>query len=335
MPDQASSARFAELQSILRCNACGSGLEPATDGFLCAACGQRFPLLRGTLRCVGPDNYADSFGWQWQRYDQTQMDDLTRRESEMDFLRKAGLTPEELHGKLVLDVGCGMGRYADVVTRWGAKVVGIDLSAAAEVAARNLADRDFFAVQADVFALPFAPESFDYIYSIGVLHHTPDCEKAVKSLTQFLKPGGTLAVWLYSGYHKWYRFSDIYRKVTSRMSRQHLHRILAVTVPVLNAVDRGLRVVPGIGRPLAGLVNYVFPVNRSPIAEWRVLDTFDWYSPKYQSKHTYEEVFPWLTSCGLENLRVGEVPIAVRGRKPPKPARDQEAEPAAAEVSSV
>ena len=327
MPDQAPSARFAELQSILRCSACGSGLEPTADGLRCVACGQSFPLVRNTLRFVGSDSYADSFGWQWQRYDRTQMDDLTRRESELDFRRKTGLTPEELRGKLVLDVGCGMGRYADVVTRWGGRVVGIDLSAAAEVAARNLADRDFFALQADVFALPFAPESFDYIYSIGVLHHTPDCEKAVKSLPPFLKPGGTLAVWLYSGYNKWYRFSDIYRRVTSRMPSQRLHRILAVTVPFLNGVNRGLRLLPGIGRPLAGLVNYVFPVNRNPIPDWRVLDTFDWYSPTYQSKHTYEEVFPWLTSCGLENLQVGAVAVAARGRKPQNSGRSERADP--------
>src|SRR5947199_61256 len=70
--------------------------------------------------------------------------------------------------KLVLDVGCGMGRFADVATRWGAHVVCVDLSLAAEVAARNLADRSATFFQADVFNLPFASESFDYIYSIGV-----------------------------------------------------------------------------------------------------------------------------------------------------------------------
>ena len=61
---------------------------------------------------------------------------------------------------------------------------------------KNLSDREFIAFQADVFSLPFAPETFDCIYSMGVLHHTPDCEKAVKVLPQYLKPGGTLAVWL-------------------------------------------------------------------------------------------------------------------------------------------
>jgi hypothetical protein len=54
--------------------------------------------------------------------------------------------------------------------------------------------------------------------------------------------------------------------------------------------------------------------NENPT--WRVLDTFDWYSPWYQSKHTYEEVFRWFEDCGLENLRVIEQPIAVQGTRP-------------------
>jgi SAM-dependent methyltransferase len=194
--------------------------------------------------------------------------------------------------------------------------VGIDLSAAAEVAARNLRDREFVALQADVFAMPFALERFDFIYSIGVLHHTPDCERAVKALPPYLKPGGTLAVWLYSGYNKWYRFSDIYRKVTTRLSPQALHSFLKLAVPVINGVDSGLRALPIVGRPMSGMVRHVFPVNRSPQRSWRVLDTFDWYSPKYQSKHTYEQVFGWFEDCGMEDLRVGRTPIAVRGRKP-------------------
>jgi 2-polyprenyl-3-methyl-5-hydroxy-6-metoxy-1,4-benzoquinol methylase len=266
-------------------------------------------------RFVNADNYADSFGFQWQRYSRTQLDHDNVRESEAHFRKRTGFNPEQLKGKLVLDVGCGMGRFAEVASRWGARVIGIDLSVAAEVAARNLADRDFVAFQADVFHLPFAPESFDFIYSIGVLHHTPDCEQAVKVLPQFLKPGGTLAVWLYSGYNKWYRFTDIYRKYTHRLSPTTLHRLLKVAVPFFYHLDRFVSAIPVIGKPMGGVIHHVFPVNRQSDPEARVLDTFDWYSPKYQSKHTYEEVFRWFEDCGLEDLHVGETPISVRGSR--------------------
>ena len=315
--DQGPSQLSSELLGLLRCSACNAPLGNPSEGYQCTNCGRNYPVVRDVPRFVGTQNYAQSFGFQWQRYDRTQLDGAERCHSEMQFQLKTGFSPGELKGKLVLDVGCGMGRFAEVATRWGARVVGVDLSAAAEVAARNLADRDFIAFQADVFALPFVPESFDYIYSIGVLHHTPDCEAAVKALPRYLKPGGSLAVWVYSGYNNWYRFSDLYRRITHRMRPTTLHNILRIAVPFFYSVDRCLRAMPGgVGKPLAGLVHHVFPVNRNPDPQWRVLDTFDWYSPKYQSKHTYEQVFHWFESSGLEDLHVGQIPVSVRGRKP-------------------
>jgi len=306
-----------DLRAILRCLNCGASLDSdASGGYVCPACKRAYPFVNGIARFVDAQHYAASFGFQWHRYQKTQLDHDEVRESERHFLMKTALRPEELKGKLVLDVGCGMGRFAEVATRWGARVVGIDLSAAAEVAAKNLANREFVAFQADVFALPFAPETFDVIYSVGVLHHTPDCEAAVKSLEKFLKPGGILAVWLYSGYNKWYRFSDFYRRFTSKMKPQTLHGILKVAVPVVYNLEQGLRRIPLVGRSVGGAVHHVFPVNRQKDPEARMLDTFDWYSPQYQSKHTYEEVFSWYRAMGMEDLDIGEFSIAVRGRKP-------------------
>lgn len=310
------SPTLMDPTALLQCTDCHSALEKQTDGYQCPSCHRQFPNVRGVIRFVDEKSYADSFGYQWRSFDKTQLDHSGRNLSEVDFIRKVGLKPEDLRGKLVLDVGCGMGRFAEVATRWGARVIGVDLSAAAEVAAKNLSDRDFLAFQADVFALPFAPATFDVVYSMGVLHHTPDCEKAFKALPQYLKPGGTIAIWLYSGYNKWYRFSDQYRKITHRMSPRALHTFFRVAVPVFYWLDRGLRKVPLAGKPVAGVVHHVFPVNRHPDPEVRVLDTLDWYSPKYQSKHTYEQVFRWYEAMGMEDMHVGEASIAVRGRKP-------------------
>jgi 2-polyprenyl-3-methyl-5-hydroxy-6-metoxy-1,4-benzoquinol methylase len=309
----------ADLEAILCCLSCGGKLESdQSGGYVCPGCHRAYPNVQGIARFVDAQHYAASFGFQWHRYQKTQLDSDQDelRESERHFLMKTALRPEDLKGKLVLDVGCGMGRFAEVATRWGARVVGVDLSAAAEVAAKNLADRNFTAFQADVFALPFAPESFDVIYSIGVLHHTPDCEAAVKALDKYLKPGGLLVVWLYSGYNKWYRFSDFWRRYTHKMKPENLHRVLKVAVPFFYNLQHGLKRIPVVGPPASGLVHHVFPVNRQKDPEARMLDTFDWYSPKYQSKHTYEEVFKWYAAMGMEDMRVGENSIAVRGRKP-------------------
>lgn len=317
--DPARSFLPAELVHLLRCPSCRSSLREQADGYICTACGRSFPRVDGVVRFVDPSNYADSFGFQWHRFSKTQLDPPM---SEWNMLKKTRLRPEELRGKLVLDIGCGMGRFAEVATRWGARVIGIDLSVAVEAAAKNLSGREFVGFQADVFALPFAPETFDVIYSIGVLHHTPDCERAFKNLEQYLRPGGTIAVWLYSHYNKWYRFSDIYRKITHRLSPRTLLAGLRVAVPILYAVDRLLRHVPIIGRSVAGLVHHIFPVSLRRDPELRVLDTLDWYSPKYQSKHTYEEVFRWFEACGLQNLTVADITLGVRGQKPQTPRFD-------------
>jgi len=304
-----------EVLSVLRCLACQGPLEGRGSDLICAGCGRQYPEVDGVIRFVDQQHYAGSFGFQWHVHALTQLDTESSDVSLRDFKRRTGFRPEDIAGKLVLDVGCGMGRFADVATRWGARVVGIDLSLAAEVAARNLVGREATIFQADVFHLPFAPESFDFIYSIGVLHHTPDCERAFKMLPGLLKPGGRIAIWLYSGYNAWYRMSDVYRKFTRRMPPRLLHALCYGVVP-LYAVHRVLKRIPLVGRPASGALAYLIPMAFHGDRNFRILDTFDWYSPWYQSKHTYEEVFRWFESCGLEDLRVIEQPIAVQGRRP-------------------
>ena len=142
------------------------------------------------MRFVDAEQYAGSFGFQWHIF-RKQLDNDKSRRSETDFRRRrTGFEPRDLAGKLVLDVGCGMGRFAEVATRWGAHVVGIDLSLACEVAQENLGDRQAIIFSGGRVKLPFAPGTFDYIYSLGVLHHTPDCEAAFKMLTEPPKARG-------------------------------------------------------------------------------------------------------------------------------------------------
>ena len=314
-PDHNPSGIADDVLSILRCLSCQGRLDGRATELACLGCGRKYPVVKGVARFVDEQHYAGSFGFQWQIHARTQLDTAESNRSERAFIRRTGFRPEDLAGKLVLDVGCGMGRFADVATRWGAHVVGVDLSLAAEVAARNLAERNATILQADVFRLPFAPESFDFIYSIGVLHHTPDCERAFKVLPALLKPGGRIAIWLYSRYNAWYKMSDIYRKVTRRLPPRVLYALCYGVVP-LYGIHRVLKKITLVGRPASSALAYMIPMAFHRERRWRILDTFDWYSPWYQSKHTYEEVFRWFESCGLENLRVIEQPIAVQGSRP-------------------
>jgi SAM-dependent methyltransferase len=293
---------------LLRCPDCGAGLTASADALACPA-GHRFPVVRGVPRFVDSELYVGNFGFEWNRHRRTQLDGPGSDESERTFRRKTGFTPADLAGKLVLDAGCGMGRFADVASRWGATVAGVDLSSAVDAAHANLGDRERVHVaQADIFRLPFADATFDAVFSIGVLHHTPDTRAAFERLARLVKPGGRISIWLYASYaNGQWMVSNLLRRWTWRLPPRVLHALAHVAVPKYH-VDR----LPGIGRASRLLL----PVSRHPRPEWRVLDTFDWYSPRYQWKHTYEEVFPWFEAQGLTDIRVLGAPVALQGRRP-------------------
>jgi ubiquinone/menaquinone biosynthesis C-methylase UbiE/uncharacterized protein YbaR (Trm112 family) len=311
----ASTEVWQDLQDIVVCPNCRGRVTRDAEGFACSACGGKFPIINGIPRFVGSEDYVGNFGFEWTTHAQTQLDGKDSHTSERQFREEMRVNPEELRGKMVLDAGCGMGRYAEVASRFGARVIGMDLSRAVESAHKNIGDRENVQImQANLLKLPFPDQTFDFIYSIGVLHHTPNCEATFRGLVRLLKPGGKIVIWLYQGYNRTsYRMSDLYRKVTTKMSNKLLHKLCYVSVPLyyVEVVLNKLYL-----RPVAAVLRIMIPISHHPDANWRVLDTFDWYSPKYQSKHTYEEVFRWFESEGLINNSVLSSPIGVSGQKP-------------------
>jgi SAM-dependent methyltransferase len=305
------------LLSLLSCK-CGGKFVPEPplsagaaeigEGFLSCACGARIPVCSGIPRFVPADFEVESFSFQWLKHRRTQLDRKDSKESEETFFPKTLFRPGELQGKTVLDAGCGMGRFLDVVSKHGAVSVGVDLSFAVEAAHENLGDRrNVHILQADLRELPFADASFDFIYSIGVLHHTPDCRASFLSLVRLLKPGGKISIWLY--HREAYRFSmsERYRRLTTRLPPRFLYALCHVAVPYYY-----LTRIPKLGDRFYNLL----PVSKHPNWRCRILDTFDWYSPKYQSKHTFPEVYGWFRDAGLIDIEIAEPAVTVRGRKP-------------------
>lgn len=308
-------------RSFLRfaaCPACGSGLEcsgseePVREGTLrCIGCAKQYRISDSIPRFVESDSYADSFSFEWNKFYNVQLDLYNNRRpsSERAFKDHTGLTPKDLEGKLVLDAGVGAGRYSEVVSRWGAEVVGVDLGLAVDAAQKNLASRtNVHLAQADIFQLPFAPESFDVIFSIGVLHHTPDPRAAFQKLVPLLKPGGTIVIWVY-GKAMVHAFAgaEWLRKLTTKLPLRMNYLLSTVAIPL-----HYLSGVPVLGY----FIKSFFPCSTHSYWRERWLDTFDYLTPRYQWKFTYPKVFGWFKDAGLEEIELLSTEVAVKGKKP-------------------
>jgi SAM-dependent methyltransferase len=175
------------------------------------------------------------------------------------------------------------------------------------VAYQNIGRRpNVHLVQADIMAMPFREGTFDLAYSVGVLHHTPDPERAFGRVAAMVREGGALAVYVYARYGPSHRFSDAIRRLTTRLPLPVLRAVAALAVPAYY-----LYRVPVIGGPLG----MVCPISRHPDWRWRWLDTFDWYSPKYQWKVLYPDAFRWFQSNGFRDIELFDGPIRIRGSK--------------------
>lgn len=294
----------------LKCLHCGAlGLREGEAVWECRPCGARFPILARVPRFVAAELYTESFGFQWNRFERTQLDSANGTTRSRDtFVQKTGWSLADLRAKRVLDAGCGMGRFAEICADAGAEVHAVDLSSAVEAAARNLGHRPAIRLyQADIMHLPFPEESFDFIYSIGVLHHTPDPRAAFLRLPPLLKPGGAIAVWVYVRKRPLPWGSEILRRLTPSLPKPWLLKASRIAIPLYH-----LHRLPVVGRVTSTLL----PTSIHPDPEWRWLDTFDWYSPRYQWKHSEAEVEGWFREAGLIAIERGEFPVSVRGSRP-------------------
>jgi SAM-dependent methyltransferase len=283
----------------------------------CDRCRRDYAIERGIPRFVVTDAYARSFSFQWNLHRTVQVDSLAgHHQSQRAFGIKTGFADEELNGKLVLDVGCGTGRYMEIAADRGAEVIGVDLSYAVEAAYRNMGRRpNIHVVQADVFRLPFRTSTFDAVYSIGVLHHTTSTRDAFLCLPPLLKPNGVIAIWVYEWAGDYSAYLDRVRRVTSRLPKRLLYGLCWVAVPLLHALLK----VPVLRR----LAWRIPTSHQGRGILWDVLDTFDLWSPRYQWKHREPEVRAWFEEAGLTDVRALNFPVAMRGRRMIQQAKAQ------------
>jgi SAM-dependent methyltransferase len=114
-----------------------------------------------------------------------------------------------LTGRRVLEIGSGLGAISGELARQGARVTSVDLTATGVTAATarfRLDTCNGAAVQADAERLPFHRDTFDFVWSWGVLHHTPRTAEAILEARRVLRPGGELSIMLYNraSFYNWF-----------------------------------------------------------------------------------------------------------------------------------
>jgi SAM-dependent methyltransferase len=259
---------------------------------------------------VPAQNYAESFGYQWRRFQSTQLDTVSGVPlSEERFFAETGWTPEWLNDKIVLDVGCGAGRFAEVASRHARLVVGMDYSSAVDAAHENLLNRpNVHIVQADIFNLPFRSKAVDGLYCLGVLQHTPAPVSAARELPWVIKDGGRLAITVYER-RRYTKLGTKYllRRGLRRLDPEQMLKLVQWSMPVLFPISEILFRVPVLNR----IFRYFLPVAnyvdepRLGLRQrytWAVLDTLDALSPSYDNPLTEAELRVALQTGGAGSI---------------------------------
>jgi len=315
------SCRSQQLQADDAAGA--SGAQEIEEGMLrCRACGTAVRVRGGVPRFVPDDDYADSFGFQWNRFRRTQLDSHTGMSLSTDRLFLATGWPRDLSGQTVLEAGSGAGRFTEVLLAAGASVFSFDLSSAVDANyANNGAATRLNLFQASIYEIPLPKASFDRVLCLGVLQHTPDPRRSFRELVSFVRPGGWIAVDVYAReLRSVIGWKYLLRPITKRLPKHVLYRLVQglVTVFLRPAIfarrfggRAGARLFPILQYSHWGLP---LELNRA----WAVLDTFDMYSPAHDHPQTLTEMRRWCAECGLERIEVEYGPngVVARARVP-------------------
>ena len=272
--------------------------------------------------CDADIRTRQGFAFEWNRYPE-----CFEGEERKIFLEETQIEPGRFRGSLTLDAGCGMGRFTRIAGSLGSEIVGIDASECVFRAARLM--MPFAAahiVQADIMHLPFRDGTFDIVYSLGVLHHTPNTKESFSAVARKLKRGGLCSIWVYgtAGQYKDFRTNPLKPERARYLTSETRFRLYWIGVRMREVLSWLLRklTVRLPHKMLYAICHILALLGTIPILKYltysvhqnyhvRVLENFDWLAPPFQHHHTKAEVQGWFASEGLtvvSMLRHGFIP---------------------------
>jgi SAM-dependent methyltransferase len=298
---------------------------------LVAADGTAYAIIAGIPRFVPAENYASDFGRQWQMFPATQLDSHSGMPITEDRLARClGGDLAQLVGRRVLEAGSGAGRFTEVLLKHGARLDSFDYSSAVEANARNNGTKAFTLVQADIRAMPFEVESYDFVFCLGVLQHTPDTEQSIAKLWDMVSPGGRLVIDHYAS-NLWLRLppplgnaEKLYRRIVRALPPEKrwptVKKIVDFWFP-LHWRFRDNRWARRVLGRIAGIHFYYgdLPLHsREQNYEWSLLDTHDGMTDHFKRFRTVRSIRRTLERLGAEDIRVWKGGNGVEGscRKP-------------------
>ena len=271
---------------------------------------------------VGSDKNVDTrvargFGEEWSTFRQGETS-LAREQRETIFENYFRIFPWHLlppGGGTGADVGCGSGRWAIMVAPRVAHLHLLDVSPEALAVAReNLKSQNNVSFHvSSVGAIPLPAQSLDFAFSLGVLHHVPDTQKAIDAISEKLKSGAPFLVYLYYAFDNrpsWYRalwmLSNVVRLVVSRLP----HRIRIIFSEVIAAaiywpLARFAALLShfGVSRqslPLSWYSDKSFYVMRT--------DAYDRFCTRLEKRFTRVQIEQMLAHAGFEQIRFSDSP---------------------------
>lgn len=308
MTDQALNSTQREIL------AAALGGEAHTEGGRLSIPGASWSVDGGIVRFRHDDGYNASFAKQWKSFKLTQYDDNNKTSlTRARYLKETGWPDSGLRGELILEAGCGAGRFTRLLAATGARVLSFDYSSAVEVSCEQ--NRHFTNVafaQADILDMPFSEGSFDRVFCHGVIQHTPNPAEAFRALSRVLRPGGKLS---FDIYHRDGRICPekskyIWRPITSRMDPNRLLVFLEWFIPKWLPFDTMIKRIPILGRYLGAVVpcwNYFrTDLSSTDKKRWAVMDTFDALAPAYDLPANRHEVVGWFKTAGYTDFEVHE-----------------------------
>ena len=319
------------------CSACGAELRleegaaqngRVVEGLLrCVGCSTKFPIIRSMPRFVPSEDYAATFGYQWNRFDRLQLDRHMRNDLSRERFYTTTHWPARLEGQRILEAGCGMGRFTQIALETGAEVFSFDLSNAVEANYRNNGDSPQVRIfQASIYEIPLRKGIFDKIFCLGVLQHCPDVKGAFMNLVPYLCRGGEIVVDCYLRHKFIPPLKYWVRPFVRQMEPQTLHKLLSWTIPPAFEVKKALHKIPVAG-PAIGKLIPIGPVSHKPKLDYtdeelkqvKILSAFDMLSPVHDHPQRIEDVRGWFQEAGLDTVHIapGYNGITARGRKPP------------------